>query len=69
MNDETRTFTLTADESALLTLALGLAAGTAMKNDNPPLFRALMRLANRVHEGRPNWTPYEVEPEPEEVKK
>lgn len=63
MND-TRTFTLSGEEFDLLLTALGLGAGTAVKS-NPVLYRAIIRLENRVNEGNPHWTPYEVEDEPE----
>lgn len=50
---------LNEEDSQLLILALGLAAGQASGN-NPKLFRALVRLANTVNANNPAWTPYDV---------
>lgn len=58
------TITLTYDEYVFLALALGYAAGAAKGKDEPKFFSELVRLANTVHKGDPNWTPYEV-PAPE----
>lgn len=58
--------TLTRDEFDLLLLSLGIAAGMASE-DNPKLFRSIFRLVNAINDGNPNFTPYQIDPEPEKT--
>jgi hypothetical protein len=51
---------LSAQQFEVLLLGLGMAAGCAAK-DNPGLFRSLLRLANAVNEGNPEWMAYRAE--------
>jgi len=53
------TFSLTPDEFDSLLLMAGYAIGAAFP-DNRKLAYAFLRLANRLNEGNPNWTPYQI---------
>lgn len=51
---------LSEEDSELLTLVLGYAAGVANLRGEGKFFNRILRLTNTIHEGRPNWTPYEI---------
>jgi hypothetical protein len=55
------TIKLSRDDFAFLNFALGIAAGS-MSHQKLMLY-SLLRLANTVNEGNPQWTPYELVPE------
>jgi hypothetical protein len=57
------TFTLTDEEHTTLLLALGAAIACAFSQDNQPHGYQIVRLANRINEGNPDYTPYHI-PEP-----
>lgn len=57
-----KTITLTNEEYDELLIMIGYAAGSAGKMGNMELRNNFLRLLNRINEGNPNWTPYEVEP-------
>jgi hypothetical protein len=48
------------DTHSLLLLALGYAAGAAMKHGQNDLYRRFLQLANDINRGNPNYVPYEV---------
>lgn len=48
------------DDWHALLFALGTAAGAT---EDRAQFRGYLRLVNRINEGNPHFTPYEVEPE------
>lgn len=54
---------LTSDDFDGLLLAIGYAAGAAMRDGNRAMFLGLLRLANAINEGNPRWTRYNVEAE------
>jgi hypothetical protein len=56
--------TLSRDDWMMLLLAMGTATGLALKDGHPS--RPWFELVNRVNEGNPNFTPYEVSPSPAE---
>ena len=56
-----KTITLTDDEFDQLLIVCGYAAGAAMNNREDRLAYSFIQLANRINEGNPNWTPYEVQ--------
>ena len=56
--------TLTEDQFGQLLVALGIAAGSQIAASRP-LFFWLIRLANALNEGNPQWRPYEI---PEEYR-
>jgi len=58
---EMKTITLTDDEFDQLLVVCGYAAGAAMKDRDDRLAYSFIRLANRINEGNPKWTPYEVQ--------
>ena len=56
------TLDLSREEHLSLIFALGMASGGIVKDGGEfPMF--LLRLANTINEGNPDWTPYEVPPE------
>ncbi len=55
--------TMTVDQYELLLLALGYATGAASK-DGSSFFWTFVRLVNELNEGNPNFTPYELPPDP-----
>ena len=57
-------FDISRDDFELLLLALGMATGSVQ---DTPMRRLLFELANRINEGNPNWTPYEIVDPPEGV--
>lgn len=58
---------ITEEEKVVLLLALGMAAGTARNVKDPKLSRAIWRLANTLMAGQPNWIPFAVREETEDV--
>lgn len=56
---DTCTFTFSPEGFANLLLALGSVAGEASKHDTNEMWKWIA-LANKVNEGNPNFTPYEV---------
>lgn len=52
------TITLSNAEFDALLLMMGYAAGAAHKEHNEALFNSFLRLANRVNQNNPGWTPY-----------
>lgn len=52
---------LTEDERSLLTLALGMATGVALRDGSRKLASDLLQLANTVHKNNPAWRPYAVD--------
>lgn len=54
------TIKLSEEDSELLTLVLGYAAGVANLRGEGKFFNRILRLTNTIHEGRPGWTPYEL---------
>lgn len=57
-NGDEVTLTMTRQDYMDLTLALGIATGWAMKEGKD--ITSLLELINRIHQGNPNWTPYET---------
>jgi hypothetical protein len=53
--------TMTMDDWQSLIMALGFAAGGADKARHPGYFQRVLALTNRLNEGNPRFTPYEVE--------
>jgi hypothetical protein len=49
------------DYSNLL-MTIGIAAGAT--NPESPMLSRIFNLVNRLNEGNPNYTPYQVEPKP-----
>lgn len=56
------TIELSEDEFQLLSLALAYAASVANTRGNRDMSARIVWLTNKVHEGRPGWTPYEIPP-------
>jgi hypothetical protein len=49
--------TLTEEEWALFLIMQGLAAGTALRNDDEKLAQDLLRLTNKINAGKPRDVP------------
>ena len=58
------TITISEDDCDLLNQALGSAFVLAQERGSKKLAGNFVRLANAIHEGDPDWTPYEVEARP-----
>lgn len=59
------TLEMSAADYQMMLLALGIAAGNAAKEHGAGgrVMRDWIRLADRINEGHPEWTPYNVAPE------
>lgn len=55
------TITMRPDTWQNLQLSLGMALGAALQCGNKLQSNAILRLINRIHEGDPNFTPYQVD--------
>lgn len=55
---------LTVDEYSTLSVMCGYATGAAMQQGDKRLARSFIILTNRLHEGDPDFRPYEVSDEP-----
>lgn len=55
----TLTMTMTHENYDYLLLLLGIAAGSVSMHSRES-FRDMIRFVNRLNEGNPNFTPYEV---------
>jgi hypothetical protein len=51
---------LTDDEYTTMILMCGYATGAAMKQGDKRLADSFILITNRLHEGNPNFRPYEV---------
>ena len=54
------TIELSADDFQLLLLALGIATGDCVRQGRSEMAHSLVRLANKVNQNNPNWTPYVI---------
>lgn len=54
------TIELTDDEMSQLILMCGYATGAAERNGDRRLALSYLRLANRINENNPQWTPYAI---------
>lgn len=61
------TFSLTPDEFSLLLLMAGMATGCMFQQESPKLAYRFVRLANRLNENNPHWSPYAI-PSDDELK-
>lgn len=61
------TIELTDDEFGNLIFTLGIAAGALAKQSDMRGVSRVFRLANAINRNNPNWTPYEIPPEPPEA--
>lgn len=52
--------TMDRDDYDRLLLVLGYCTGAAANGDGPVTFIGMVRLINRLNEGNPGFTPYEV---------
>ena len=53
--------TLSRDDYDLLVQVMGYARGAAIENDGPLMPpRAIVELLNRLNQGNPDFTPYQV---------
>ena len=55
-----RRIELTDDEFGWLIVALGMAMGETLKQQDAVLARNMLRLANAVNRDNPNWRIYEI---------
>jgi hypothetical protein len=55
--------TLTQEEFDGLIMLMGMAMGTATKEGMSKLSYACLRLANKINEGNPRWTPHWTPPD------
>jgi hypothetical protein len=60
MPDDNITFTITGNEYMQLLLMMGYATGAASREEDQPLLRSFLRLANSINKDNPKWIPYEV---------
>ena len=54
------TLTFSAEEISALTLMLGMAMGTASRENMTELSYQVLRMANKIHEVDPSWVPYQL---------
>ncbi len=54
---------MTREEYSRLTLYLGIAAGTANRNENHTMLYRILAFTNDLNALNPNFAPYEIPPE------
>jgi hypothetical protein len=52
--------TLTPSEHSMFLFMCGYACGAVDRDGNPRLFWNFVHVVNRLNEGNPNYTPYEI---------
>jgi hypothetical protein len=51
---------LSREDYEVLLLALGIATGVSMRDENRELANRILALTNTVNKDNPDWTPYDV---------